>query len=105
MHGETDGVRQHPRTFPADASQYQLLQEIGRGSSAIVWRARCIPLNEEVAIKLVDLELFSSSMDEIRVCFSPHGDDMASMSIIEGDPNHVLLQPPQCGSLPRSVCT
>lgn len=51
--------------FPTEASAYELLDECGRGVSANVWRAVCTPLNEEVAVKLLDLENMSCSLEEI----------------------------------------
>lgn len=42
--------------FPLNASDYELCEEIGEGVSATVYRALCIPLNKEVAIKVLDLE-------------------------------------------------
>ncbi|CAL5219491.1 g1332 [Coccomyxa viridis] len=53
------------RDFPTSASEYKLLEECGRGVSATVWRALCLPFNEEVAVKLLDLENVNCSLDEI----------------------------------------
>ena len=44
------------KVLPTAASEYELLEEIGQGVSAKVWRARCKPLDEIVAIKILDLE-------------------------------------------------
>lgn len=44
------------RKFPVNAKDYKLYEEIGEGVSATVCRALCIPLNEIVAIKVLDLE-------------------------------------------------
>ncbi|KAL0248950.1 hypothetical protein GEMRC1_004184 [Eukaryota sp. GEM-RC1] len=52
--------------FPANAEGYKIQQQIGAGASATVYRALCESLNIEVAIKVVDLDSASSSMDEIR---------------------------------------
>lgn len=54
------------RMWPANAADYELLEEIGDGASAIVYRAICIPFNETVAIKSLDLEKCNSNMDDIR---------------------------------------
>ncbi len=54
-----------PRRLPANASGYTLRQQIGRGPSAAVFRALCKTLNDEVAIKVVDLEWFESSLEDI----------------------------------------
>lgn len=44
------------KKFPVNAKDYELYEEVGEGVSAIVYRALCIPLNEIVAIKVLDLE-------------------------------------------------
>lgn len=44
------------KKYPIGADNYELLEEIGQGVSAHVHRARCIPLNEIVAIKVLDFE-------------------------------------------------
>ena len=44
------------RRFPANPKDYKLYEEVGEGVSATVYRALCIPLNEIVAIKVLDLE-------------------------------------------------
>ncbi|BDA42758.1 probable serine/threonine-protein kinase OSR1 at N-terminal half [Coccomyxa sp. Obi] len=53
------------KDYPTNANEYKLLEECGRGVSATVWRALCIPYNEEVAVKLLDLENVNCSLDEI----------------------------------------
>lgn len=52
--------------FPHSADQYELLQPIGRGASAVVFRAECIPNKQEVAIKIIDLENCPAEIDDIR---------------------------------------
>ncbi|KAL0205434.1 hypothetical protein P9112_000741 [Eukaryota sp. TZLM1-RC] len=54
------------RQFPSSADAYQIVQELGSGASATVYRAYCEAMDTEVAIKVVNLESSSSSMDEIR---------------------------------------
>lgn len=44
------------KRFPLDAKEYKLYEEVGEGVSASVYRALCVPLNEIVAIKVLDLE-------------------------------------------------
>ncbi|PRQ21252.1 putative non-specific serine/threonine protein kinase [Rosa chinensis] len=44
------------KRFPLDAKEYKLYEEVGEGVSASVYRALCIPLNEIVAIKVLDQE-------------------------------------------------
>lgn len=56
---------QGKKEYPTSADQYQLLEECGRGVSATVYRALCVPYNEEVAVKKLDLENMNCSLDEI----------------------------------------
>ncbi|KAF2074269.1 hypothetical protein CYY_004402 [Polysphondylium violaceum] len=42
--------------YPNTAEDYQLLEPIGEGTEGKVWKAHCISLNEDVAIKVVELE-------------------------------------------------
>lgn len=44
------------KKYPVDANDYKLYEEVGEGVSASVYRALCVPLNETVAIKVLDLE-------------------------------------------------
>lgn len=44
------------RTYPTFAEGYKLLECVGRGSEGSVWRALCIPIKKDVAIKIIDLE-------------------------------------------------
>ena len=44
------------KRYPVNAKDYKLYEEIGEGVSATVYRALCVPLNEIVAIKVLDLE-------------------------------------------------
>lgn len=55
------------RTYPTFAEGYKLLECVGRGSEGSVWRALCVPIKKDVAIKIIDLEsLPSSSIEEIH---------------------------------------
>ncbi|KAK3255789.1 hypothetical protein CYMTET_35050 [Cymbomonas tetramitiformis] len=55
------------RQYPTEASGYDLKEEVGRGASAKVWRAICLPFNEVVAVKILDLERQEpANMEEIR---------------------------------------
>ncbi|GER29491.1 protein kinase [Striga asiatica] len=54
------------KKFPLTASDYKLYEEIGEGVSATVYRALCVPLNENVAIKVLDLEKCNNDLDGIR---------------------------------------
>ncbi|KAI3670066.1 hypothetical protein L6452_41666 [Arctium lappa] len=54
------------KKFPLDAKDYKLYEEIGEGVSASVYKALCVPLNETVAIKVLDLEKCNNDLDGIR---------------------------------------
>ncbi|PRQ53951.1 putative protein kinase STE-STE20-Fray family [Rosa chinensis] len=54
------------KRFPLDAKEYKLYEEVGEGVSASVYRALCVPLNEIVAIKVLDLEKCNNDLDGIR---------------------------------------
>ncbi|KAI4350689.1 hypothetical protein L6164_005119 [Bauhinia variegata] len=54
------------KRFPLNAKDYKLYEEVGEGVSATVYRALCIPLNEIVAIKVLDLERCNNDLDGIR---------------------------------------
>ena len=42
--------------YPRDPTQYELLGVVGTGGSSVVHRARCVPLDEEVAVKIINLD-------------------------------------------------
>ncbi|KAA6378957.1 MAG: putative Serine/threonine-protein kinase OSR1 [Streblomastix strix] len=71
--------------FPARANGYKLLYEIGQGSSAKVWRANCVSLNQDVAIKIIDLEkvvgTFDTVLKEIRVLSSSKHKNISNILI------------------------
>ncbi|KAI9108437.1 hypothetical protein K1719_020628 [Acacia pycnantha] len=52
--------------YSANPSDYKLLEEVGFGASATVYRAIYIPLNELVAVKCLDLDRINSNLDDIR---------------------------------------
>ncbi|KAE9449132.1 hypothetical protein C3L33_18969, partial [Rhododendron williamsianum] len=54
------------KKYPLNAADYKLYEEVGEGVSATVHRALCIPLNEIVAIKVLDLEKCNNDLDGIR---------------------------------------
>jgi serine/threonine protein kinase len=53
--------------YPSDVNAYQLGIKIGAGSSAEVFKAYCKSLNENVAVKKLNLEKSSSTIEEIHV--------------------------------------
>lgn len=54
------------KDFPVNPKDYKLYEEVGQGVSATVYRALCIPLNQTVAIKVLDLEKCRNDLDAIR---------------------------------------
>lgn len=52
--------------FPLDETSYQLIHLIGQGATSQVYSARCLTNNQMLAIKLVDLESYSSELDYLR---------------------------------------
>eukprot|EP00268_Persea_americana_P062219 TRINITY_DN7962_c0_g1_i12.p1 TRINITY_DN7962_c0_g1~~TRINITY_DN7962_c0_g1_i12.p1 ORF type:complete len:710 (-),score=165.67 TRINITY_DN7962_c0_g1_i12:304-2433(-) len=54
------------KKFPVSSKDYKLYEEVGEGVSATVYRALCIPFNEIVAIKVLDLEKCNNDLDGIR---------------------------------------
>ncbi|KAJ8451092.1 hypothetical protein Cgig2_026901 [Carnegiea gigantea] len=59
--GKTGNVS---KSFSAKASDYKLLEEVGYGASATVFRAIYLPLNEVVAVKCLDLDRCNSNLFE-----------------------------------------
>ncbi|CAL5444275.1 unnamed protein product [Camellia sinensis] len=53
------------RKYPIGPEHYTLYEEVGQGVSASVHRAICIPLNEIVAIKILDFERDNCDLNNI----------------------------------------
>ncbi|CAD6249156.1 unnamed protein product [Miscanthus lutarioriparius] len=53
------------RKYPIHVEDYELYEEIGQGVSAIVYRAHCKPLDEIVAVKVLDFERTNSDLNNI----------------------------------------
>lgn len=51
--------------WPTNKESYRLEGVVGYGGTASVQAAVCIPLNKRVAIKRIDLDACSSSIDDI----------------------------------------
>ncbi|KAL4590362.1 hypothetical protein LXL04_003291 [Taraxacum kok-saghyz] len=51
-----DEQDQETKRYPLDPNSYQILEEIGRGCSAIVYKALCTTTSTVVAIKSIDLD-------------------------------------------------
>ncbi|KAJ4784155.1 Protein kinase superfamily protein [Rhynchospora pubera] len=54
------------RVYKASAEEYNLLEEVGYGANAVVYRAIYVPSNEIVAVKCLDLDRCNSNLDDIR---------------------------------------
>lgn len=54
------------KVFSVSPSDYRLLEEVGNGASATVYRAIHKPDNEIVAVKCLDLDRINSNFDDIR---------------------------------------
>ncbi|KAL0409211.1 UNVERIFIED_CONTAM: hypothetical protein Sradi_1855500 [Sesamum radiatum] len=50
------------RNYSANPDDYQLLEEVGYGASATVYRAIYLPANEVVAVKCLDLDRCNSNL-------------------------------------------
>ncbi|CAN7122995.1 unnamed protein product [Brassica rapa subsp. narinosa] len=80
------------KRFPLYAKDYELFEEVGEGVSASVYRAKCIALNENVAIKIMDLEKCRNDLDTIRK-------EVHIMSLIE----HPNLLKAHCSFIDRNT--
>ncbi|CAA6673657.1 unnamed protein product [Spirodela intermedia] len=54
------------KAYSALPTDYKLLEEVGCGASATVYRAIYLPYNEVVAVKCLDLDRCNSNLDDIR---------------------------------------
>ncbi|RYR38711.1 hypothetical protein Ahy_A09g043870 isoform A [Arachis hypogaea] len=62
----TSSSSYYSRSFSANPRDYKLLEEVGFGASATVYHAVHIPSNEQVAVKVLDLDRCNSNFDDIR---------------------------------------
>ncbi|KNC71466.1 hypothetical protein SARC_15995, partial [Sphaeroforma arctica JP610] len=56
----------NPTVYPNRKEDYELKDVIGKGATASVYTAMCIPLNTTVAVKVINLEMYGANIDEIR---------------------------------------
>ncbi|KAH1075240.1 hypothetical protein J1N35_027568 [Gossypium stocksii] len=54
------------RSYSANPSDYKLLEEVGYGASATVYRAIFLATNDIVAVKCLDLDRCNSNLEDIR---------------------------------------
>jgi serine/threonine-protein kinase OSR1/STK39 len=54
------------RDLPRDPSAYQLLNQVGQGSSSSVYEARCLATGEVLALKVIDLDAYPLDIDLLR---------------------------------------
>ncbi|KAI3787545.1 hypothetical protein L1987_42094 [Smallanthus sonchifolius] len=54
------------KSYTTNPDDYNLLEEVGYGASATVYRAIYLPSNDVVAVKCLDLERINSNLDDIR---------------------------------------
>ncbi|RCV42120.1 hypothetical protein SEVIR_9G189600v4 [Setaria viridis] len=55
-----------PPTFTVNPADYRLMEEVGYGAHAVVYRAIFLPRNEVVAVKCLDLDQLNNNIDEIQ---------------------------------------
>jgi len=74
MHQSKEPPKSHPPSttggtlWPADFHSYQLLEKVGQGAFASVWRSRCTTNGDKLcAIKIIDLEHVDSNFVDIRL--------------------------------------
>ncbi|XP_050226357.1 uncharacterized protein LOC126676239 isoform X2 [Mercurialis annua] len=56
----------NPKNYSANPDDYKLLEEIGYGASATVFRAIYLPCNDVIAVKCLDLDRCNCNLDDIR---------------------------------------
>ncbi|KDP25197.1 hypothetical protein JCGZ_20353 [Jatropha curcas] len=54
------------KAYSANPNDYKLLDEVGYGASATVYKAIYLPFNDLVAVKCLDLDRCNSNLDDIR---------------------------------------
>eukprot|EP00659_Diplonema_papillatum_P006642 gene6642-10179_t len=52
--------------FPLAASAYELSSQVGKGATATVYRGRCVPLDKVVAVKIIDLDTTSMTIEQFQ---------------------------------------
>ncbi|KAJ1294818.1 hypothetical protein BS78_01G175300 [Paspalum vaginatum] len=62
----SSGAAAGPPSFSVNHLDYQLMEEVGYGAHAVVYRAIFKPRNEVVAVKCLDLDQLNNNIDEIQ---------------------------------------
>ena len=57
------------KKFPINSKDYKLYEKVGEGVNATVYRALCIPFNEIVAVKVLDLERCNNNLVCRFLCY------------------------------------
>ena len=52
--------------WPNSREDYELMDVLGSGATSVVHVARCIPNNQKVAIKRIDLEQCGATIEELQ---------------------------------------
>ncbi|KAJ6988626.1 serine/threonine-protein kinase BLUS1 [Populus alba x Populus x berolinensis] len=66
-HIQNQITKSHRVQYPLDSNAYKILDEIGVGVSATVYKAICVPKNSSlVAIKCIDLDQSRADFDSVR---------------------------------------
>jgi serine/threonine protein kinase len=58
-----------PPTFTVNPADYRLMEEVGYGAHAVVYRAIFLPRNEVVAVKCLDLDQLNNNI--VSTCDTP----------------------------------
>lgn len=64
------GKTKNQRIYSANPSDYKLLEEVGYGATATVYRAIYLPSNEVVAVKCLDLDRCNSNLVRLLLSHS-----------------------------------
>ncbi|XP_047093629.1 STE20/SPS1-related proline-alanine-rich protein kinase-like isoform X3 [Lolium rigidum] len=55
-----------PPAFTVNPSDYRLMEEVGYGAHAVVFRAVFLPSNATIAVKCLDLDQLNNNIDEVQ---------------------------------------